>query len=115
MESVGSFRMLETAPCSAAATAQQWVYLASTRGFRSVSDPSQCLRWFEEAGTFAAWACDVKDDAASAARESYRFRPATSADHLDVAGQAAHPHGHAFCVDRAGGHGSSCLVTSDDA
>ena len=112
LESAGSFRMLEAAPCSGSSAAQQWVYRASTRGFRSVSDASQCLRWFEEAGTFAAWACQPEDGAAGGAA-SYKFRPAAPTDRLDGAAGHHQAGAQAFCVDRAGG-GSACLVVSDE-
>lgn len=109
LTAMGTFRMLEAAPCAAADPAQQWVYHAKTQSFHGSRDAGQCLRWFEEARSFAAWACELGDGAAAA---SFRFRPALKED-KEAAGHTQ----HAFCMDRPGGVASACLlvVAGEDA
>ena len=54
----GRFRMLEPAACNADDARQRFWYDGATRALRSAADVSLCLRYFGEAGSFAAWACE---------------------------------------------------------
>lgn len=63
------FRMLEHVPCIAADEKQRWSFDVTGR-LRWLADPTVCLRYFEEAANFAAWACAEHGD-----DQTYELQP----------------------------------------
>lgn len=102
LTSAGRFRMLEAAPCATHDTSQRWSYDVGVRGFRSASDTTLCLRYFEEAKSFATWGCEATPSA------PFIFRHAMADDV-----EASRHVDHAFCVDRPGGV-AACVVVAED-
>ena len=94
--------MLESAPCATRDLSQRWAYDVSVRGFRSASDTALCLRYFEEAKSFASWGCEEPPSA------PFVFRPALAGD-----AEASRHVDHAFCTDRPGGV-AACVIVAED-